>query len=71
MVTCTYGVPNVTLQAGINYIKGARPGDTVRVEAKTQHKGGQTAVNRVELFNQAGELLATANFTMYLMTRRG
>lgn len=70
MVTCTYGAPNVTLEAGINYVKGAKPGDTVRVEAVTLHKGGHTAVNRVELFNQRGELLTTANFTMYLMTER-
>lgn len=67
MLTFTYGTPSVTQQASINYIKGAKPGDTVRVEARTLHQGGHTAVNEIRLKNQAGALLATANFAMYLM----
>lgn len=70
MVTCTFGVPSVTLQASMNYIKGAKPGELVTVQAHTLHRGGHTAVNRLELFSGSGELLASASFTMYLMTEK-
>lgn len=57
----------MTLQASVNYIRGAKPGDTVTVKATSRHSGGRTAVNQVELFDGQGRLLLTSSFTMYYM----
>ena len=67
LAASTWGRPNVTLQASVNYIRGAKPGDTVTVKAASRHSGGRTAVNQVEMFDGAGRLLLTASFTMYDM----
>lgn len=67
LAASTRGRPNVTLQASVNYIRGAAPGDTVTVKAASRHSGGRTAVNQVELFDGQDRLLLTASFTMYYM----
>lgn len=67
IVASTWGRPNVTLQASVNYIRGAKPGDTVTVKATSRHSGGHTAVNQIEIYDQAGRLLLTSSFTMYYM----
>lgn len=67
LAASTWGRPNVTLQASVNYIRGAKPGDTVTVKATSRHSGGRTAVNQVELFDGQGRLLLTSSFTMYYM----
>lgn len=65
MATYAYDVENVTLDANINYIKGAKIG-LIYAEAKVIHKGGKTAVIKVDLTNDEGELLAVGTFTMYM-----
>ena len=67
LAASTWGRPNVTLQASVNYIRGAKPGDTVTVKATSRHSGGRTAMNQVELFDGQGRLLLTSSFTMYYM----
>lgn len=67
MVSRTWGRPSVTLQASVNYIRGAKPGDTVTVKASSRHCGGHTSVNQLELYDQEGRLLVTGDFTMYFM----
>jgi uncharacterized protein (TIGR00369 family) len=65
MSTYAYEVANVTQCAGINFVKGVNSG-TVYVEATAVHKGRNTAVTRVDITNEKGELLVTGNFTMFL-----
>lgn len=65
MATYAYEVENVTLQANINYIKAAERG-LIYAESKVIHKGGKTAVTKVDLTNEEGELLAVGTFTMYI-----
>lgn len=67
LAASTWGRPNVTLQAGINYIRGAQPGERITVKAFSRHAGGRTAVNQVELYDSQDRLLATSTFTMYFM----
>lgn len=64
MATYAYEVANVTLEANINYIKGAKKG-LIYAESRVIHKGGKTAVTRVDLTNEEGELLAIGTYTMF------
>lgn len=66
MATYAYSVSNVTLQGNINYIKGIPVDSTIFVCCKTIHKGRQTAVNQVEIKNEKGTILASAQFTMFI-----
>ena len=65
MSTYAYEVTNVTQCAGINFVRGVNSG-TIYVESNTVHKGRHTAVCRVDITGEDGELLVTGNFTMFL-----
>lgn len=65
MAAYAFGVTNVTLQGSINYLKPGKT-DYIFAEAKTDHRGKKTVVNRVEVKDSANELIATATFTMYI-----
>ena len=65
MCTYAYEVTNVTQCAGINFVRGVN-GGTIYVESNIVHKGRHTAVCRVDITGEEGELLVTGNFTMFL-----
>lgn len=61
------GYDCVTQSATINYLRGGRLGETVRVEVTCVHWGRSSAVNEVRLSDADGKLLALATLTMYFM----
>ncbi len=65
MSTYAYEITNVTQCAGINFVRGVNSG-TIYVESNIVHKGRHTAVCRVDITDEDGELLVTGNFTMFL-----
>ena len=65
MSTYAYEITNVTQCAGINFVRGVNSG-TIYVESNIIHKGRHTAVCRVDITDEDGELLVTGNFTMFL-----
>lgn len=67
MATYAYGISNVTLQGNINFLKGVNSG-TIYVEATALHKGHKTVINQVSVTSDNNVLLATATFSMFLMT---
>lgn len=67
MATYAYEITNVTLQGNINYVKAVNAG-TIYVEANAIHKGGTTVINQVEIKNEAGSFIASASFSMFLLS---
>ena len=65
MSTYAYEITNVTQCAGINFVRGVNSG-TIYVESNIVYKGRHTAVCRVDITDEDGELLVTGNFTMFL-----
>lgn len=65
IATYAYGVYNVTLDSSISYLKSVNIGK-IRIVCANIHKGRKTAVNKVNIFNDKGELCTTASFTMYI-----
>ncbi len=66
MAAYAYEYANVTQHGDINFLKGVNSG-TIFIEANSLHKGSKTVVSRVEATSEDGVLLATGNFTMYLL----
>lgn len=60
-----WGINVVTLQSSINYIKAAKLGDTLSIEAITVHNGKNTKVVETSIRNQDEKLIAKGTFTMY------
>lgn len=67
MATYAYGVSNVTLQGNINFIKAFQTG-TLYVEGNAIHKGRQTTVIQANVTSEEGRTIASATFTMFLMS---
>ena len=65
IATYAYGVNNVTLDSSISYLKSVKTGK-INIICANIHKGRKTAVNKVNIFNEEGELCTTSSFTMYL-----
>ncbi|MEW4413555.1 PaaI family thioesterase [Clostridium sp. AN503] len=65
MAAYAYGVANVTQCSSIQFLRGISEG-TIYIEANAIHKGRRTVVNQVNITNEDGKLVATANFTMFL-----
>ena len=65
LIGYTLGYYTVTLQAGINYLKGADLNDVLTVEGKTLHCGKSTDVTEVNIYNESGTHLVRAEFTMF------
>lgn len=57
----------VTLNGSINYLHGAKPGDTLTVKGEAVHWGRTTKVIDVDITNQDGQAVAHATTTMYVM----
>lgn len=66
IISATHKKVSVTLNSNINYIKGLSDG-TLFFEANTQHCGRTTLVVEVKVTNQAGQLVCTGTFTMYIL----
>lgn len=61
----TYGYYVTTVDGSINYLKAARNTDYVICEAKAVKAGKTISVIAVDIFDQKGMLINTANFTYY------
>lgn len=66
MAVYAYEVNNVTQNSSIQFLKGISRG-LIYAEANVIHKGRRTAVTAVSITDQQGNLLATGQFTMFLM----
>lgn len=65
IATYAYGVNNVTLDSSISYLKSVKIGK-INIFCANIHKGRKTAVNKVNIYNDSGELCVTSSFTMYI-----
>lgn len=54
----------VTLQGGLNFLKGVS-GGRVSAQARVRHRGRTTCLVEVEITNEAGVLLAKGDFTFF------
>lgn len=54
----------VTLQGGLNFLKGASSG-RVTAQAKVRHRGKTTCLVEVEITGEGGALLAKGDFTFF------
>ena len=66
MAAYAYEYSDVTQHGAVDFLKGIRRG-TIYVEANAIHKGAKTMVSRVEVTSEEGILLASGDFTMFLM----
>lgn len=65
MTAYSFGVTNVTLSGSINYCRPGRPGKHI-LSCNTLHKGRTTIVQIVSISTPEGQLLCTAQMTMYV-----
>lgn len=63
----SYGRRGVTLNASFNYLRGAKPGDTLTAEAHEVKHGETICVYDVEIRNQDGTPVSTGTFTFFLL----
>ena len=63
----SYGRRAVTLNASFNYLRGAKPGETLTGEAHEVKHGETICVYDVAIRNQDGILTSTGTFTFYLL----
>ena len=66
MSTYAFETTNVTECSSINFLRGVNTG-TIYIESNAIHKGRKTVVNQVTVTNDAGKLVVSANFTMFLI----
>jgi 1,4-dihydroxy-2-naphthoyl-CoA hydrolase len=67
-VSCaSLGKRVVTLDLNINFIRGAETGETVTAAGKVIHDGKHTLVAESELVNDAGDLVAKARGTFFVI----
>lgn len=60
-------VPSVTINASCHFLQGARPGDRITAEAREVQCGKTVCVYEARITDQAGALLGTGTFTMYIL----
>lgn len=60
-------VPSVTINASCHFLQGARPGDRITAEAREVQCGKTVCVYEARITDQAGTLLGTGIFTMYIL----
>jgi len=66
-VCYTIGAMVVTMSASINFIKNTMEKEMVTAEATLLHKGRSSVVCKVEIFNQAKELMVEVTGTMFIV----
>lgn len=65
----SHGVLTVALDVSISFIRPAKTGDILYVEAKELYLGGRTGVYDIRTTNEAGELVALFKGTAYRTSR--
>ncbi|MES2701459.1 MAG: hotdog fold thioesterase [Bacteroidota bacterium] len=64
----SHGLISVALDAHISFIKAAKEGDVLTVEAKEIHTGNKTSFYDISIINQSG-IIATFKGTAYRTSR--
>ncbi len=59
--------PCITIDMNVNFIRGARPGETVRIRAEFRSKTRRVLQLQAEAHNDKGKLLATASSNLLVM----
>ncbi|MFC3928090.1 PaaI family thioesterase [Streptococcus caprae] len=67
MTVMSTGFDAVTLQSNVNYLKGAKEGDTLTIEGQMIHNGRTTKVVEVTITNKAQQLVTRGSFTMFVI----
>ena len=60
----------MTVNANYNYLRSAKPGDTLIAEGTECKIGKSICVYDVRVTNQDGALIGTGSFTYYLLDRK-
>ncbi|MCI8477749.1 MAG: PaaI family thioesterase [Oscillospiraceae bacterium] len=63
----TDGRAYVTLDSSIHFLRSARQGASIRATAHPRHRGKSTFLSVVEVTDQDGRLLASADFTFFCL----
>ena len=58
--------PGVSVELSVSYLKAAKPGDLVTLETEVVKAGRTLAFLEAKLYNEAGNILATAKHTKHL-----
>ena len=66
----SHGYFAVTVNANYNYLRSAKPGDTLIAEGTECKTGKSICVYDVRVTNQDGALIGTGSFTYYLLDRK-
>ena len=66
----SYGFMAVTVNANYNYLRSAKPGDTLIAEGTECKTGKRICVYDVRVTTQAGTHVGTGTFTYYLLDRK-
>jgi acyl-CoA thioesterase len=61
----SHGILTLALDANISFLRPARVGDLLTVEAREIHQGGRTGVYEVRITDAAAELIALFKGTAY------
>ena len=68
--SASHGDFAVTVNANYNYLRSAKPGDTLIAEGTECKTGKSICVYDVRVTNQDGALIGTGSFTYYLLDRK-
>ena len=68
--SASHGYFAVTVNANYNYLRSAKPGDTLIAEGTECKTGKSICVYDVRVTNQDGALIGTGSFTYYLLDRK-
>jgi acyl-CoA thioesterase len=66
----SHGTLTVALDVSISFIRAAKPGEVLTVEAKELHSGNRTGAYDVRTTNQNGELVAWFKGTAYRTSKK-
>ncbi len=66
----TLGKPMVTINIQVDFIRSAKPGDTISVKAEIISRGKQVIFMKGEAFNQKGKLIATSTTSALILNEK-
>ncbi|CAB3376460.1 Hypothetical predicted protein [Cloeon dipterum] len=66
LMTHGRGVPGVSVDIHVSYLKAAKEGEKITIDAKTNKAGSSLAFLDVQITNSAGELIATGTHTKFI-----
>lgn len=67
MLVAAAGWGGVTIDCSVNYIRSAKVGDTVRSHVEAVHVGRSVAVYEGKCWDEAGTLLCTGTFHLFIL----